>query len=54
MASISSIKLPPSIETYVSLLDFVKLLKRDLKEMKPKDLIDIQSFIWVLGSSEYD
>ncbi len=26
----------------------------DFPGMKPKDMIDIQSFIWVQGSSEYD
>ena len=45
---------PPSLKTYISFLEFIKLLRRDLKELQPKDLIDIQSFIWVLGSSEYD
>jgi hypothetical protein len=44
----------PNWETYQSLLDFADIIKKDLKEMKPRDMIDIQSFIWVLGSSEYD
>lgn len=45
---------PPSIETYLSLLEFVDLLGKDLSDLHPKDLIDIQSFIWVQGSSEFD
>jgi hypothetical protein len=45
---------PPSMETFDSLYGFVDLLKQDLKDLNPKDLIDIQSFIWVLGSSEHD
>jgi len=28
-------------------------VRRDIREMRPRDLIDIQSFIWVLGSNEY-
>lgn len=41
-------------ETYKSLLDFGKLIRKDLADLKPRDQMDIQSFIWVLGSSEYD
>lgn len=40
-------------ETYAQFLDFAKTLRKDLKEWKPKDMIDVQSFIWVLGSDEY-
>ncbi len=47
-------KSPPSVETFISFYQFVKLLKKDLKNLHPRDLIDVQSFIWVLGSSEYD
>jgi hypothetical protein len=44
----------PNWETYASLLEFAQLLSRDLADLEPRDLIDIQSFIWVLGSDEYD
>jgi hypothetical protein len=44
----------PNWQTYKNLLDFAATIKRDIKDMKPRDLIDIQSFIWVLGSSEYE
>jgi hypothetical protein len=44
----------PSSQIYESLLQFADVLKRDLEDLKPKDMIDIQSFIWVLGSSDYD
>ncbi len=44
----------PSWETYASLLGFAAVLREDLADLKPRDMIDIQSFIWVLGSSEYD
>ena len=40
-------------DTYAGLLDFAKKIRRDLKDWKPKDMIDLQSFIWVLGSDEY-
>ena len=43
----------PSWETYASLLAFARVLRRDLADLRPRDMIDIQSFIWVLGSDEY-
>jgi hypothetical protein len=43
----------PSWETYSSLLQFASILWRDLADLEPRDLVDIQSFIWVLGSDEY-
>lgn len=44
----------PNWQTYKSLLDFAKAINEDVKDMKPRDMIDLQSFIWVLGSSEYE
>ncbi|HZS07905.1 MAG TPA: hypothetical protein VFD58_23935 [Blastocatellia bacterium] len=44
----------PDWETYSSLLEFADALRRDLRDLRPRDLIDIQSFIWVQGSDEYD
>jgi hypothetical protein len=41
-------------DTYASLLEFALLLFHDLKDLKPRDMIDIQSFIWVQGSEEYE
>ncbi len=43
----------PSWRSYASLLDFAARLRADLADLKPQDMMDIQSFIWVLGSSEY-
>jgi hypothetical protein len=43
----------PNWETYQSLLGFAKQVKKDNAELKPKDMIDLQSFIWVMGSDEY-
>jgi hypothetical protein len=42
-----------SWETYASLLEFAETIKRDLADLKPRDMIDVQSFIWVMGSDEY-
>ena len=44
----------PSWDCYSSLLEFASTIGRDLKAMKPRDMIDIQSFIWVQGSDEYE
>lgn len=43
----------PNWTTYRSLLQFAKEIRNDIADLEPKDLIDIQSFIWVLGSEEY-
>ena len=44
----------PNWKTYSQLLRFAKTVRRDLQDLQPRDMIDIQSFLWVLGSSEYD
>lgn len=44
----------PNGDTYVSLLEFAALVERDLKDLAPRDMIDLQSFIWVQGSGEYE
>ena len=44
----------PNWETYDSLLQFANQLQHDLHDLKPRDMIDLQSFIWVQGSDEYD
>ncbi len=46
-------KSKPSWEVYANLLEFAELIKHDLKDLKPQDMIDVQSFVWVQGSSEY-
>jgi hypothetical protein len=43
----------PLWETYQCLLNFAEELKIDLADLEPKDMIDLQSFMWVLGSDEY-
>lgn len=44
----------PNWETYKSLLDFAEQVRKDTADLKLKDFIDLQSFIWVLGSDECD
>jgi hypothetical protein len=47
----------PSWTVYQSVLTFAAILRRDLDRkpgFKARDMIDIQSFIWVQGSEEYE
>jgi hypothetical protein len=43
----------PNWNTYESLLEFAVTIRRDLRDLRPRDMIDLQSFIWVQGSDEY-
>jgi hypothetical protein len=43
----------PGWPTYESLLEFADVVRRDLADLRPRDMIDIQSFIWLQGSDEY-
>ena len=44
----------PNAMTYASLLDFAATIEEDTEgALSPRDQIDLQSFIWVLGSDEY-
>ena len=43
----------PNWNTYASLLEFGARVWRDQRRLKPRDMIDVQSFIWVQGSDEY-
>ncbi|MGB8132097.1 MAG: hypothetical protein WCG81_20085 [Candidatus Angelobacter sp.] len=44
----------PQWQTYASCLKFAQTVRDDLADLEPQDMIDLQSFIWVQGSSEYD
>ena len=44
----------PNWETYASLLRFAQTVRADLRDLRPRDMIDIQSFLWVQGSDEYE
>lgn len=46
-------KSKPNWETYSALLEFSETVQRDLQDLRPRDMIDIQSFLWVQGSDEY-
>lgn len=43
----------PSWPVYQSLQDFADKVRRDNRDLRPRDMIDLQSFIWVQGSDEY-
>lgn len=44
----------PNWTTYENLLDFAGTVRRDTADLRPRDMIDMQSFLWVQGSDEYD
>ena len=44
----------PNRETYASLREFAATVRRDQKDLEPRDMIDLQSFMWVQGSDEYE
>ncbi len=43
----------PSWPVYRSLLEFADKIRTDNRDLRPRDMIDLQSFIWVQGSDEY-
>ena len=43
----------PNWATYHGLLELASTVKRDLADLRPRDMIDVQSFLWVQGSDEY-
>lgn len=43
----------PQWETYASVLTFGRRVLEEQSGLKPRDMIDAQSFIWVQGSDEY-
>ena len=43
----------PSWEIYAGLLEFAEIIRRDQSDLNPRDMIDLQSFMWVIGSEEY-
>ena len=44
----------PNWDTYSNLLAFAAQVRGDQRELHPRDMIDLQSFIWVQGSDEYE
>jgi hypothetical protein len=43
----------PSREIYANLLEFAETIRSDQSDLRPRDMIDLQSFIWAVGSDEY-
>jgi hypothetical protein len=43
----------PNWTTYSDLLALATSVRRDMKDLGPRDMIDLQSFLWVQGSEEY-
>lgn len=43
----------PAWQTYQSLLRLAAIVRADLRDLRPRDMIDIQSFLWIQGSDEY-
>jgi hypothetical protein len=43
----------PSWPVYKALLDAVRTVRSEIASMRPRDMIDMQSFLWVQGSDEY-
>ena len=43
----------PNWNTYRALLALAAQVGREQRELRPRDMIDIQSFLWVQGSDEY-
>ena len=44
----------PNWGTYSRLLELAERVRRDQRALHPRDMIDIQSFLWVQGSAEYE
>jgi len=43
----------PNWNTYRGLLDLAARVRGDVRDLAPRDMIDLQSFLWVQGSDEY-
>jgi hypothetical protein len=43
----------PNWDTYAAFLELGRRTKCELRGLQPRDMIDVQSCLWVLGSTEY-
>lgn len=43
----------PNWQTYAAYLSLANDVRAGIRDMRPRDMIDIQSFLWVQGSDEY-
>ena len=44
----------PNWTSYSNFLRFTEQVRRDIQDLHPRDMIDLQSFLWVQGSNEYE
>jgi hypothetical protein len=44
----------PNWRTYSRLLELAARIRREQRDLRPRDMIDVQSFLWVQGSAEYE
>ncbi|HEY3731030.1 MAG TPA: hypothetical protein VGL28_07180 [Steroidobacteraceae bacterium] len=44
----------PNWRTYSSFLGLARGTRAAISDLRPRDMIDVQSFLWVLGSDEYN
>ena len=44
----------PQWESYSDVLAIAHTLREELADLRPRDMIDFQSFLWVQGSDEYE
>lgn len=44
----------PNWNTYSRLLELGARVRSEQRDLRPRDMIDIQSFLWVQGSAEYE
>lgn len=44
----------PDAAHYDEILTLARRVRRDLSDLRPRDMIDVQSFLWVQGSDEYE
>jgi hypothetical protein len=43
----------PTWPVYQDLLGFVRRVHSDISDLRPRDMIDLQSYLWIQGSDEY-
>lgn len=43
----------PNWQTYTALRELADRVRADQRDLQPRDMIDVQSFLWVQGSDEY-
>jgi hypothetical protein len=44
----------PNWNTYSRLLELGARIRSEQRDLRPRDMIDVQSFLWVQGSAEYE